>query len=296
MPSSTPAPVVSQMESDGKNVALLPSGSTTPGVSIVSRSYWSFSNYGLGDYDRFGYHGPTDTLVPTISAFLTDTKTGELTSTPVSDCGAQSQVPKKAWYDPATNSPIVTFKNAPRPTQRDLSDIPHWMMQTGSVMGSMGAEFAPSPVADQVQFYRNVANSSPYADVQAAPPPSNPPDACGGYVVANLPNDVVSLVHIPKLPTFPDYTGADASTTNSSDDYQVQFYSIVIYGETKQVDALGSPNNSQLGNSQIEVAPDGSVTVVLWPQSATPAQVAKIDAARAGTGQRLSCPAAGGLP
>ena len=278
MPHSTPSSVVSDMQSSGKNVVVMPSSSSTPGVSIVSRSYWSFSNYGLGDYDRFGYHGPTKTPMPTISAFLTDSQTGALTSTPVGDCGSQSQLPHKAWYDPATNSPIVTFKNAPRPTNRQLADIPHYLLQTGSIVGSMGKEFPPSPVADQVQFYRNVAGTTPYADVQAAPAPGSPPDACGGYVMANLPNDVVSLVHIPQLPTFPDYSGATASTVNQSTDYQVQFYSIVSYGATKQVDAVGSTNNSQIGNTQIKVAPDGSATVVLWPQSATPAQVDQIAA------------------
>ena len=63
MPSDTPSSVVSSMQSEGKNVTLLPAASTTPGVSIVSRSYWSFANDGLGDYDRFGYGGPTDTPV-----------------------------------------------------------------------------------------------------------------------------------------------------------------------------------------------------------------------------------------
>ncbi|MFZ2012394.1 MAG: hypothetical protein WAV00_01055, partial [Nocardioides sp.] len=135
MPSSTPASVVKSMQSAGKNVAVMPSSSDSPGVSIVSRSYWSFSNYGLGDYDRFGYRGPTNTPVPTIKAFLTDSKTGEVTKTPVGDCGSQSQLPKRAWYDAATNSPIVTFKNAPVPTKQELSDIPHWLLQTGSVVG-----------------------------------------------------------------------------------------------------------------------------------------------------------------
>ena len=37
--------------------------------------------------------------------------------------------------------------------------------------------------------------------------------------MANLPNDVVSLVHIPQVPTFPDYTGATADTVNKSSDY-----------------------------------------------------------------------------
>ena len=57
MPSTTPSSVVSSMQSAGKNVAVMPSSSSTPGVSIVSRSYWSFSNDNLGSYDRFGYHG-----------------------------------------------------------------------------------------------------------------------------------------------------------------------------------------------------------------------------------------------
>ena len=276
MPNDTPSSVVSSMQSAGKNVMVLPPSSGTPGVSIVSRSYWSFSNDGLGDYDRFGYHGPTSTPVPTIAAFLTDATTGELTQTPVADCSAQSQLPQKVWYDAASNSPIITFADAPVPTQQELADLPHWLLQAGSVSGSIGEEFPPSPVASEVQFYRNVASSAPYADVQSAPAPGNPPDACGGYVMANLPNDVVSLVHIPSMPTFPDYTGATADTTNASSDFQVQFYSIVIYGGTKQIDAVGSNDNSQIGNTQIKVAKDGSVTVVLWPQSATSQQVDQI--------------------
>lgn len=278
VPNDTPSSVVSQMQSENKNVMVLPPASGTPGVSIVSRSYWSFSNDGLGDYDRFGYHGPTDTPVPTITAVLTDATTGEVTDQPVDDCSAQSQLPQKIWYDAATNSPILTFEDAPVPTEQELGDLPHFLLQSGSVSGTIGEEFPPSPVADEVQFYRNVASSAPYADVQSAPAPGNPPDKCGGYVMANLPNDVVSIVHVPQLPTFPDYTGATSSTLNASTDYQVQFYSIVIYGATKQKDAVGSVDNSQIGNSQIKVAKDGSATVVLWPQSATQEQVQKVAA------------------
>ena len=131
MPSTTPSSVVSSMQSAGKNVTLLPASSTTSAVSIVSRSYWSFSNDNLGSYDRFGYHGPTNTPTPTISAFLTDPTTGELTSTPVDNCGASSDVPQKIWYDASTNSPIITFKDAPVPTQQELADIPHFSRRPG---------------------------------------------------------------------------------------------------------------------------------------------------------------------
>jgi len=138
-----------------------------------------------------------------------------------------------------------------------------------------------------VQFYRNVAGSSPYADVQSAPAPGNPPDKCGGYVMANLPNDVVSLVHIPAVPTFPSYAGATADTVNQSSNFQVQFYSVVIYGATKQLDAYGTNDNSQIGNTQIVKAADGSATVVLWPQSATSKQVEQIAAVAKANGWNL---------
>jgi hypothetical protein len=277
MPTGTPQSVVSSMQSEGKNVALIPdSSSTGQGVVFVSRSYWSFSNDALGNYDRFGYHGPTNTPTPTLTAYLTDASTHEIT-TPVSNCGAQSLLPKKIWYNPATNEPIITFANAPRPTDRDLQDIPHFLLQTGSFGGSMGAEFPPSPVPNEVQFYRNVAAHAPFADVQSAPPAGNPPDACGGYVMANLPNDVVSLVHIPQVPSFPNYTGATSTTVNAADQFNVQFYSVVIYGATKQVDALGQVNNSQIGNTQIHKNSDGSATVVLYPQSATQDQINQIN-------------------
>ncbi len=279
MPSATPQSVISSMQSEGKNVALIPDSTQTgKAVVIVSRSYWSFSNDNLGNYSRFGYGGPTNTPTPTIKAFLTDSSTGELTSNPVSNCGAQSVLPKKIWYNAATGSPVLTFANAPRPTSRLLADIPHFLLQTGSVSGSMGSEYPPSPVANEVQFYRNVAAHAPFADVQSAPAAGNPPDACGGYVMANLPNDVVSLVHIPQVPSFPNYTGAASSTLNQSSNYNVQFYSVVIYGATKQVDALGKNNNSQIGNTQIQINSDGSATVVLWPQNATSKQVDQIAA------------------
>ena len=287
MPSSTPASVVTSMQDEGKNVALLPTSESTPDVVIVSRSYWPFSNDGLGDYDRFGYGGPTDTPSPTITAYLTDATTGELTDTPVEDCSAQSVLPEKVWYDADTKSPVITFVDAPVPTQQEISDLPHWLLQTGSVSGSMGAEFPPSPVVEEVQFYRNVAAHAPFADVQSAPAPGDPPDACGGYVMANLPNDVVSLVHIPKVPSFPDYSGATASTLNTSNSDDVQFYSIVIYGGTKQLDAFGTVKNSQIGNRQITQNADGSATVVLYPNTATSEEIDRIDAVVTANGWNL---------
>jgi hypothetical protein len=276
MPHDTPESVIDSMESEGKNVVAMPDQKQTPGVSIVSRSYWSFSNDGLGNYDRFGYGGPTNTPVPTISAFLTDKSSGELTQTPVSDCSSQSQLPKKLWYDAATNSPIVTFEDAPYPSTQELRDIPHLLLQTGSMGGGFGSEFPPEPDPTVVEFYRDVADHAPYADVQSAPPAGSPPDACGGYVFANLPNDVVSLVHIPKVPSFPDYRGATEQTLNNTDQFNVAFYSVVVYGATKQVGTLGSVDNSQLGNRQIKVNKDGSATFVFWPQSATQQQVEQI--------------------
>ncbi len=287
MPSTTPASVVSSMQSAGQNVALLPAVGSTDAVSIVSRSYWSFSNDGLGDYDRFGYAGPTDTPYPTINAVLTDATSGEITDTPVGDCGSASVLPQKIWYDRATNSPVITFEDASPPADSETEDLPKFLVQTGSASGTIGKEFPPSPVPEEVQFYRNVAASSPYADVQSAPAAGNPPDACGGYVMANLPNDVVSLVHIPQVPSYPDYTGADASTLNQSTNYDVQFYSVVIYGAQKQLDAYGTNDNSQIGNSQILENPDGSATVVFWPRSATSDQVTQIAAVAKANGWNL---------
>jgi hypothetical protein len=278
MPSDTPDSVISGMQADGQNVAVLPDIGSTKGVSIVFRSYWSLANDDLGDYDRFGYGGPTDTPFHTVRAYLTDEATGELTEDLAPDCGSQSQLPEALWFDPAKDGPIITFKKAEPPKREDYSDLPRFLLQTGSVAGALGSEFPPSPVADEVQFYRNVAANTPYADVAAAPPPGDPPDACGGYVFANLPNDVVSLVRIPQIPTFPDYRGADQTTLNDDDQFDLKFYSVVIYGADKQLDAVGSLTNSQLGNRQILTDEDGGATFVLYPRSATPKQVKAIAA------------------
>ena len=278
MPADTPDDVISQMQAAGQNVGLLPEMGSSAGVTIVSRNYWSLSNDGLGDYDRFGYGGPTNTPAHTISAFLTDPTTGALTDTPVDDCAAQSQLPEKSWYNPATNAPIVTFEVAEPPSPKELTDLPKFVLQAGSVAGVLGEEFPPSPVPSEIQFYRNVAASAPYADVNSAPPLGNPPDACGGYVMANLPNDVVSLVHVPQVPSFPDYQGATATTLNNTDEFNVSYYSIVAYGADKQLSAVGTVNNSQIGNRQININEDGSATVVLYPRSATPEQIDAIKA------------------
>ena len=288
MPATTPQSVVSSMQSEGKNVALMPKVGSTDGVSIVARSYWSFSNDGLGDYDRSGYGGPTNTPYPTIQAVTTDSDTGEITDTPVDDCGGQSELPKKLWYDAEAGKPVITFEKATPPSSKlASSELPKFLVQTGSASGSLGSEFPPAPVADEVQFYRNVASEAPYADVQSAPPAGNPPDACGGYVMANLPNDVVSVVRVPQVPSYPNYEGATAATTNDRDAYEVQFYSVVIYGADKQLDAYGTNENSQLGNRQIVEDADGGATFVLYPNGATDAQVEKIAAIAKANGWNL---------
>lgn len=278
MPADTPADVVSSMQAAGQNVALLPAMGSTAGVSIVSRDYWSLSNDGLGDYDRFGYGGPTNTPAHSVSAFLTDPTTGELTDTPAADCASQSQLPEKLWYNPETGEPVVTFELVQPPDPKEYTDLPKFVFQTGSVGGVFGEEFPPSPIPSEVQFYRDVAANAPYADVASAPPLGDPPDACGGYVFANLPNDVVSLIHIPQVPSFPDYQGATATTVNNTDDFDVNYYSVVIYGALKQLDAVGTVENSQIGNRHININDDGSATIVLYPRSATPEQVEAIKA------------------
>ena len=193
------------------------------------------------------------------------------------DCGAQSLLPKKVWYNAATGKPIVTFKKGKPPKREQTSDLPKFLLQAGSVPGRPGLRVpALARWPSEVQFYRNVAANTPYADVSAAPAIGDPPDACGGYVMANLPNDVVSLVHIPRVPTFPDYRGATPETLNNTDQFDVTFYSVVIYGADKQLDALGTVKNSQLGNRQLKVAADGSATIVLYPRSATKDQVQQI--------------------
>ena len=93
-----------------------------------------------------------------LKAYLTDATTGELTDAPVDNCSSQSVLPAKLWYDAQTNSPIVTFADAPVPTAQELTDIPHFLVQTGSFSGSIGSEFPPSPVVTEVQFYRDVAS------------------------------------------------------------------------------------------------------------------------------------------
>ena len=148
-------------------------------------------------------------------------------------------------------------------------------------MGSIYS--APTPVPQYVQFYRPVASQAPFADVSQIPAAGTPPDACGGYVIANIPNNRVSLVHVPQVPSFPNYTGATSSTLRDNSD-NLQSFSMIMYGVNRQIYSFGSPNpvqalrNSELGNQEVATNSDGSATFVIYPPSANVVQVARIAA------------------
>ncbi len=286
MPASTPASVISTMKAQfgSGNVGTLPAIGSTKAWAATMRSYWSFAFNGgaFASYDRFGFGGPTHTPYPTIHAFLTDPTTGALTNLPAGNCGAQSLFPKHSWYNPATGKPVITAAPLPRPVAR-IQNVPQFFLNHGFFVGSAPAEAPPAYVPQYVQFYRNPAANSPYADVSQLPAAGNPPDACGGYVVANLPNNRVSLIHVPQVPSFPNYTGATDSTLRTNSD-NVQYYSLIQYGVNRQIYSFGNPNplqalrNSELGNQEIAKTSDGSATFVIYPDSANLVQVARMAA------------------
>ena len=264
MPKDTPSSVQSQMQSDGKNVLLLPAlkgqpnGSATG--SIVGRSYWAFKGY-----NRSGYGGPTNTPFPALHAYKID-DSGAITSSPVA-CSSLSRVPAKLQFDPQTSKPVISFSKAPKQANLSLrGELPDQKVFTG---GEIGRQKAPRPNADEVAFYRNPVLAAPYADVDSVPGYGTPPDACGGYVMANLANNRVALIRIPKVPTYADYSKATPSTKNDAKSVDVQFYSLVVYGAAKQLDKVGSPQNSQIGNTQIKQDSGGGATVMVWPRNAS---------------------------
>jgi hypothetical protein len=284
MPAGTPPDVIDTMKSrfgEG-NVGLLPAN--TNRWMIIERSYWSFAFNGgsTAGYDRFGYGGPTNTPFPTVHAFLTNPNTHTLTNTPAGNCGAQSQFPRTTWYNAATGRPVINAARLPRPVAR-IVNTPQFLINNGFAVASAPPFAAPTPVPQYVQFFRNSAAQAPFADVSQSPAKGTPPDACGGYVGADLPNNAVSLVHVPELPSFPNYTGATATTVRDNSK-NVDFWSMISYGVNRQIYSYGSPNpvralrNSELGNQHIVKDSDGSATFVIYPQSARPAQVARIAA------------------
>ena len=159
-----------------------------------------------------------------------------------------------------------------------INNVPQFFLNNGFFAAAAPAEAPPSYVPQYVQFYRNPAATSPYADVSQLPAAGSPPDACGGYVVTNLPNNRVSLIHVPQVPTFPNYTSATASTLRTNAD-DVQYFSLIQYGVNRQVYTFGDRNpvqalrNSELGNQEIAQNSDGSATFVVYPTSATLDQV-----------------------
>ena len=234
------------------NVGLLPANTTR--WMIIERSYWSFAFNGgtFTGYDRFGYGGPTNTPFPTVHAFLTNPSTRALTTTPAGNCGAQSQFPRTTWYNAATGRPVINAARLPRPVAR-IVNIPQFLINNGFAVASAPPFAAPTPVPQYVQFFRNSAAQAPFADVSQSPAKGNPPDACGGYVGADLPNNAVSLVHVPELPSFPNYTGANASTVRDNSK-NVDFWSMISYGVNRQIFSYYSTNpvqsTAQLGAGQ----------------------------------------------
>jgi hypothetical protein len=274
MPAATPSSVISSMRSAGKNVMLLPpqkgAANGTPSAAIVGRSYWPFSGY-----NRSGYQGPTNTPFPELRAYQIASD-GTLTNTPVScafHTGA-SNVPAKLAFDVATAQHYISFVHAPKQvTYAAPRDLPDQLVFTG---GEIGRQKAPRPNPEAVSFYRNPIVAAPYADVESVPGYGNPPDACGGYVMADLLNNHIALVRIPKVPTFANYANATSSTLNNSSRVNVQFYSVVLYGATKQVDKPGSPQNSQIGNTEILKDATGGATVVVYPPNISESQLNQI--------------------
>ncbi len=309
MPDTTPDSVIAAMKAkfgagnvaklpnDHTPMLTLPNGESTASWAIIQRSYWSFSFNGgaFKDYDRFGYGGPTNTPFPTVHAFLTDPKTGELTNTPAGDCGAQSIIPRPTWFNDVTRKPIINAAILPRPIVRVVNP-PQFLLNNGFIVGSAPPFAPPTPNPQYVQFFRNSASQAPYADVSQLPAPAGPgathPDACGGYVGANLPNNQVSLIHVPELPSFPNYSGATSSTLrNYAQD--VDFWSMIMYGVNRQVFGFGSPSplrvlrNSELANQEIATNGDGSATFVIYPVSANLGQVLRIQAIAKANGWNL---------
>ena len=85
-----------------------------------------------------------------------------------------------------------------------------------------------------------------------------------------------STANAPWLKPYVDEVTSFPMATSNDD--QVQFYSVVVYGGAKQLDAFGTLKNSQIGNRQIKQNTDGSATIVLYPNGATDDQVTKIAA------------------
>ena len=286
MPESTDPDVIDSMKSrfgEG-NVGLLPALGSTDAWATVMRSYWSFSWNGgtFADYDRFGYGGPTNTPFPTIQAFHTDPVTGALTTIPIDNCGAQSEIPRPTWFDASTGRPIINAARLPRPAFL-LRDVPQFLIDNGFIVAAAPPFAPPTPVSQYVQFFRGAASQFPFADVSQVPAKGDPPDKCGGYAVADLPQNAVSLIHVPQLPTYPNYTGANADTVRDNSK-NVDYWSMIAYGVNRQIYSYGSPNplqalrNSELGNQEIVTNDDGSATFVVYPASANLVQLARIAA------------------
>ena len=188
-----------------------------PGVSIVSRSYWSFGNDGLGDYDRFGYGGPTEHAVSDDHRVPHGRHHRRAHRHPGRRLRRAEPAAPEVWYDRA-NERADRSPSRTRPYRRSRSSAtcPSSWCRPGSFSGTLGKEFPPSPVPNEVQFYRNVASNGAVRRRAVGTGEGQPAGRLRRVRDGEPPNDVVSLVHIPQVPSFPDYTGATAETLNQS--------------------------------------------------------------------------------
>ena len=268
-----PSSVVSQMQAEGKNVALLPAVGSTDGVSIVVAQLLVVRQRRPRRLRPVRLRRPDRHAVPDHRGRHHRSDAPVSSPTPrSSDCGAQSELPQKLWYDrehrqagdhlrerPAAHATAARRRPAEVPGP-DRVGLGHAGRRVPAVAGRRTR-------CSSTGTSRAIA---PYADVQSAPPQGNPPDACGGYVMANLPNDVVSLVHIPQVPSFPDYEGATDDhherprrvrrAVLQRRDLRRRPSSSTPYGTDRELPARQQPDHRR--------TPTAAPPFVLYPQSA----------------------------
>lgn len=223
------------------NVFPTPTG--TSAFILANRVYQAFPGYNMGGSD-----GPTNTPFPSVRAVNYDS------GQPVS-CAPYDLAPPSLRRPPT--SPPRTGSTRLPPSEVKLSNG-EILQRADLPSGAIGFEYAPPNPPGVLQFTRPPLIAG--ADVSAVPPPDN----CAGYLGTATSRTRISLIRMPRVPSFFDVRRVGARMRFP--ETEAAYVSATQYGGSLGVYAPGRAISTSVGDAQLKVDRTGGTTILVWPR------------------------------
>jgi hypothetical protein len=218
--------------------------------ALAYRVYQAFPHYNQG-----GSGGPTNTPLPRVAAV--NYRTGAAVS-----CGQYNVLPPSLQRSP--DDPPRSGATRVPPATIPLTGGGTLPTADSPISSARGFEYAPPNPPGLIQFTRPPLAAG--ADVSAIPPPDN----CSGYLGTATSSTRISLLRMPRVPTFLDVNSVTPVARRPETD--AAYISFTQYGGSFGFYAPGRPITTSLGDAELEIDATGGSTVVVWPRILTPAQ------------------------